>query len=153
MSHSVLSISWETVEELRSKVTALAKELGVGVDVTTAQLELRLPPASVRAVEPEVVATRRPRGPARDEAPNNPVGAKAAPAKEIAPAPEPTEVDLTGHELTREDVDTAVRGVIQKLSVKPAQAILAKFGAKNTAGVKAEDYAALVDACSKALAA
>lgn len=106
-------------------------------------------PVTVNAAEPDAEspqATPKRRGrPAK-------VQATADGAPPPAPAPAVTEA-VAGPALTKDDIRAALGALNSVKGLSECQAMLARFGAQRIPEVKAEDYAAFIQACKDAAAA
>lgn len=139
MQHSIsVSVSGANLAEVRANLLNLASHLPVEGGAPAVQVTEDTAPQ----------ATRKPRQTKAEKETAALVNGKddSNIFSEAPPAPAPVSQAKT---YTKDDVNTAVQGVLNKVGGAETRKLLGQFGATSTGGVKVEDYAKLIAACEK----
>lgn len=162
MSHPIIvTVSGETVDEVRAKLVQLAVQFGHD----DKQEALPLPPVGYKpglnevssaaalnqAAAPAPEKPRRGRPPAAEKSPTTPPAESAAPTQQkVADTTAAATATATA---TKDQVIAALQGLQTAINLKAVIEVLGKYGAKKASEVKAEDYASVVAECNRQMAA
>lgn len=139
MQHSIsVSVSGANLAEVRANLLNLASHLPGDSGVASA-----LPVTEDTAPQ----ATRKPRTTKAEK--ETAALANGKDDSNIFADTPPTPAPTAAKPYTKDDVNAAVQGVLNKVGGAETRKLLGQFGATSTGGVKVEDYGKLIAACEK----
>jgi hypothetical protein len=125
-----VSVSGNTTAEVRANLATLLAEMGGSIGEGDA---------------PTTTAGKKPRATKAEKEATAAVANGKDDSNIFADAPPAS----SGKQLTKDDVNAAVQSALQKIGGAETRALLGRYGAQSTGGVKVEDYAKLVAECEK----